>query len=439
VAEEALTDAVDRRIALAREWNHLVAAVRELDGLKTFLQPPPISALLPAAEHGPVVIVNVSPWRCDALIVRYNGVTTCELPDLTAEEIEERVRRYLSVLQVAEAADLQQARSLQPTPRESIRDLARRQLAAGRALERAHHRVDVMLRELQEWMWDSFVQRILNKVGFTATPEGDVSTWPRMWWCPTGPLTVLPVHTAGYHHDMVGTGGPTHTVLDRVVSSYTPTLRALLRARRPDDRPSAAGKEFERLLFVDVPDVPGQVRIDNAAERSALFEAFAEDRRTVLGVNDATPDAVQAALADHRWVHFSCHGDQDLDDPTQGGLRLRDGMLTVNSIAAGLFHSDFAGLSACKTAFGGLALLDEAITLASALHYTGYRHVIAALWSVDNQASAEVFSFLYRTIAADGRLEPDRAPATLHEVVRQMRDREPGWPHRWTPFTHTGP
>jgi hypothetical protein len=35
-------------------------------------------------------------------------------------------------------------------------------------------------------------------------------------------------------------------------------------------------------------------------------------------------------------------------------------------------------LSACKTAVGGVDLLDEAITLAAALHYTGYRNVVAA-------------------------------------------------------------
>lgn len=159
----------------------------------------------------------------------------------------------------------------------------------------------------------------------------------------------------------------------------------------------------------------------------------------MLGPDEASHAGVRAALTDHRWVHFSCHGDQDLKDPSRGGLLLSEGKLTVTDISTGRYHGDFAGLSACKTAVGGTDLPDEAITLAAALHYAGYRHVIAALWSVDNKASAEVFSSLYRTIAADGRLEPDEAPAALHEVVRRMRDRQPDWPHRWTPFTHTGP
>jgi hypothetical protein len=64
---------------------------------------------------------------------------------------------------------------------------------------------------------------------------------------------------------------------------------------------------------------------------------------------------------------------------------------------------------------------------------------VAALWSVDNRTSSEVFTELYRAIEVEGRLEPDRAPATLHRVVRGLRDRHPKWPHRWTPFAYTGP
>jgi CHAT domain-containing protein len=73
---------------------------------------------------------------------------------------------------------------------------------------------------------------------------------------------------------------------------------------------------------------------------------------------------------------------------------LHDGMLTVTDITARQFRGDFAGLSACKTAVGGAELFDEVMTLAAALHYTGYRHVAAALWSVDDATSAAVFGAL---------------------------------------------
>lgn len=426
------SDAVGRRMALAREWDELVAQVRALEGFEDFLKPPRLQKLLPAAERGPVVIVNVSQWRCDALIVRRDGVTARELPGLTLDEAAARADTYLSVLSAAEAADLQRLAAQRPEPGETLRDAARRRLAISRNLEAAHQQVDEMLADLQTWMWDAIAEPVLGELGYTETPGGEAVTWPRVWWCPTGPLTILPLHTAGRHRDG-------RTVIDRVVSSYTPTLRALLESRRPGSEQGLAGRDIDRLLFVDVPDLPGLMPINNSAERAALLRAFPEDRRMVVSTTEATTGAVRAALAEHRWVHFSCHGDQDLANPSRGGLLLRDGILTVADITTSRFRGDFAGLSACKTAVGGVHLLDEAITLAAALHYTGYRHVIAALWSVDNQASAEVFSSLYDTIAANGQLAPDKAPAALHAVVRRMRDRQPEWPHRWTPFIHMGP
>lgn len=423
--------AIDRRMALAREWDSLLQKARELEGFADFLRPPRLETLLPAAAGGPVVVINVSRWRCDALIVRTSGVTLRELPNLSLAEVATRTEHYLRVLRDAEQADVKAANASTPANEDSPRAAARRQRDADQEVNAAYMRVDTMLTALQQWMWDTTAEPVLDELGFTRTPDGPLSSWPRIWWCPTGLLTLLPLHTAGYHRDRRSG----RTVLDRAVSSYTPTLRALLEARRS----SAADRRSDRLLVVDAPDLPGLRRIDSAAERKALFDAFPDDRRTVLDTAVATPSAVRNELPLHRWVHFSCHGSQDLADPSRGGLRLRDGDLTVESVAAGHFDGDFAGLSACKTAVGGVNLPDEAITLAAALHYTGYRHVVAALWAIDNSASAEVFSSLYRVIAVDGRMEPERAPGVLHEIVRRMRDRDPDWPHRWTPFAHTGP
>jgi hypothetical protein len=88
----------DRRRALAREWDDLVEQVRELDGFEDFLRPPPLQSLLKAAASGPVVIVNVSRWRCDALIITTKGTHSVALPDLSAADVAERVTAYLAVL-----------------------------------------------------------------------------------------------------------------------------------------------------------------------------------------------------------------------------------------------------------------------------------------------------------------------------------------------------
>lgn len=58
---------------------------------------------------------------------------------------------------------------------------------------------------------------------------------------------------------------------------------------------------------------------------------------------------------------------------------------------------------------GGADLSDEAITLAAALPYTGYRHVTATQWSVYDTTAADVAADLYATLFASGSFQPARS------------------------------
>ncbi|OEJ28917.1 hypothetical protein AS594_35340 [Streptomyces agglomeratus] len=451
-AETSPGGLVDRRMALAREWDGLIGRVRKLKGFEDFLRPPRLEALLPAASGGPVVIVNVSRWRCDALIVTEEGVRNRALPDLTLDRAIEWTNTYLGVLHAAEQARHAHQLTQDAVETDPYPATIRAQLRAASAVMEAERRTDDMLTTLQGHLWDSVAEPVLDELGLNRVPPAD-APWPRLWWCPTGPLTLLPLHTAGHHTATAGEEVP-RTVFDRVVSSYTPTLRALLEARAgrvagdattsdntcSASTPTSQTVADERMLVVAMDDAPGQPRLRNvAAERDALTALFPPGCRTLLEGPGATRGAVDAELARHRWVHFSCHGDQDLSEPSRGGLLLHDGMLSITDLAARRFRGDFAGLSACKTAVGGVNLLDETITLAAALHYTGYRHVIAALWSVDDETAARVFSAVYRDVTTGGRLRSEAAAPALHRAVRALRDDAPDEPRLWTPFTHIGP
>ena len=83
---------------------------------------------------------------------------------------------------------------------------------------------DIADTELLEWLWDTIAMPFLDLLGFSKPPT---DTWPRVWWIPTGPLAQLPIHAAGYH-----TNGSSDTVLDRVISSYSSSVRALVISRQ---------------------------------------------------------------------------------------------------------------------------------------------------------------------------------------------------------------
>jgi CHAT domain-containing protein len=240
-------------------------------------------------------------------------------------------------------------------------------------------------------------------------------------------LALLPIHGAGYHD------GSGRTVVDRVVSSYTPTLRALLESRR------VRAEETEpHMLVVAVPQAPGLPELRDVDRESEMLERLFPGRCRVLAADAADPRHVLDAMTSHPWVHFSCHGFQNLTDPSRAGLILTGGRLRVTDIDSGRFTGNLAFLSACQSATGGLALPDEAITLTAALHYTGFRHVIGTLWSVYDETAASVAEAFYQRISAQG-FDADAAAVSLHEAVAAVRGELALPLTKWLPYTHTGP
>jgi CHAT domain len=423
-------------MALSSEWDELLAEVRKLKGFEDFLLPARLETLRPAAKDGPIAIINSSQWRCDALIVTSQAVQVTELRGLTAENIATQASEYLRVLLQVDRAtqDLSAARRRYDGGDRSF-DAVSQYTDAKRAVQEAERDRDETLTSVLAWLWDAIADPVLSALGFTGTP-GPGQPWPRLWWCPTGLLTLLPLHAAGHHDDAVQPSG--RAVLDRVVSSYTPTLRALLEAQRPlDSSPALPGDE--QILVVALEQTPGQVPLAAVVRERDLVTSLFAGHNTVLEGEAATWQAVRDELPRHRWAHFSCHGGQNLGDPSHGGLLLHDRLLSIADISASQYRGEFAFLSACMTATGGIQLPDEAITLAAALHYAGYRHVIGTLWSVYDETAADVAAAVYGDLASTGQFEPARSARALHNAIRGLRDGGEIPPSAWVPFTHTGP
>ncbi|KAJ7613270.1 CHAT domain-containing protein [Mycena polygramma] len=153
----------------------------------------------------------------------------------------------------------------------------------------------------------------------------------------------------------------------------------------------------------------------------------------------ATVDNVQQGLRESNWVHFACHGKQDISDPTQSALLIAgSSQLTLSSIIKlSLPHADLAFLSACQTATGDQDLQDESVHLAAGMLLAGYRGVIATMWSVkDNiapQVAGDVYEHMFQTVP----LDPAIAAEALHLAVRKLCEKEDSF-FNWVPFVHVG-
>ncbi|WP_329130499.1 CHAT domain-containing protein [Streptomyces sp. NBC_00670] len=454
---------IDHRARLAREYRDLVRQAVAA-GHGDFLAPPSREELLSAAAAGPVVVVNISRWRCDALVVTTAGVTACPLPGLDAARVEEWAAAHLAAQHRVDRAHaaLHRARTAGVNPA-----AFRAQHDARNEVRQATRHAETMLERVLGLLWDTVAEPVLAHLAETgsapsagraahgaspadvgggdrpATPEQDDA--PRLWWCPTGALALLPLHAAGHYEsspDAPAPAGGPRTLLDRFTCSSVPTVRALARARTVPrhhaGEPGAAGAG--RMLMVAMPETPGQPPLPEVDEEQALLRTlFPAALLTVRTPPEATRAVVREDLRRHDWVHVSCHGTQDLDAPSSGGLLLVDGMLTVADIGAGQHRGEFILLSACRTVTGGRGLPDEAISLGAALHYSGYRHVVGTQWSVDARAAERFGASVHTALASDGGYTPERAAAAVRGAALRLRA-DTGLPRfSWTPFTHTGP
>ncbi|WP_432946383.1 CHAT domain-containing protein [Kribbella sp. CA-253562] len=394
------------RHALADEWDELLVSIHRLPGFAEFLRPPQIDELLTvAAGEGPVVLVNTSMLRCDALVLTDGEVRLVELPQLRFADLTDRAEQFRSAVLRARSTGLSD--DVQQAANETIQ-------------------------ETLAWLWDVVTQPVLESLDLLGPSTDAVldgtsapGPLPRLWWIPTGPLTTLPLHAAG----LDGQPG----VLDLVRSSYAATVRSLIDARRTQriDTPPAP-------LIVSVAAAPGTPVLPHVREEAtALSRRFPAGQ--LLADDEATRQRVLEALPQHRWVHFACHAVSAADGAGTGQLLLHDHQvdpLTVVDIARlRLVDAEIAYLSACDTSVSRGDLADEALHVTGAFQMAGFRHVIGTLWAVGDQTARMVADGYYSAVLAD----PGNGPATaLHTAVRAVRAAHPATPAVWAPFVHAG-
>lgn len=393
-----------RRAELNDRWDRCLADIRQRDGLAGFLRPPPIDELRRQAGFGPIVYLTVHEHQGHALIVRDDPdrpVQVVALPDA--------VSRAAVIGQVDDLRTARWAAGNTGLP-----------VAERRAAQQRIHAV-------LEWTWDAVAEPVLRHIVAT-------DPLPRVWWCPVGVLTFLPLHAAGHHRATPRTD----TVLDRVISSYTPTIRALAHAR--GQRPAPAS-----TVVVVVPDAPGSAPLDGAIAEAEIVRELVPTA-TVLPPPGArtSHDAVTAALREHTIVHLACHGTANLANPAASRLLLHDHQtnpLTLHKITRlRLAHAQLAYLSACSTTDNSPTQADEATHITGAFHLAGYRGVIGTLWPINDRTAIDIARDVYIGLTNNGTTppDPDRAAVALHAAIRHQRDAATALPTRWASHIHTG-
>ncbi|KAK5693657.1 hypothetical protein LTR97_010226 [Elasticomyces elasticus] len=337
---------VDRSQA-SGELDTVIADIRKQPGCSGFLLSPTAVQMSAAAECGPVVLINVSQYRCDAILIELGQITSLSLPELKLQDLE------------------------------------------GKGQGDVLGSVKVL-----GWLWGVVARPVLDALGYTQPPSDD--DWPSMWWIPTGPLSRFPLHAAGRYGD-----GSVNSVLDRTISSYSSSVKAIIHGRQRYNPPMAALPPTRALL----------VAMDDTPDRKALTFPSAEVASVSTLLKSMAFETVQPAkqkrdilflLPRCRVFHFAGHGYTNRQDPSKSYLLLKDWKQSPFTVAdlqeMNLRqHAPFlAYLSACGTGrIEDNRSLDESTHLVSAYQLAGFRHVIGTLWDVNDKLCVDMASFTY--------------------------------------------
>lgn len=219
-----------------------------------------------------------------------------------------------------------------------------------------------------------------------------------------------------------------------VISSYTPTLTALL---SPAQLPAA----FTGILVVGQKSTPGLPSLPGTeAEIAYVQEQLEGYTVTRLDGSSATPPAVLAGMEEHGWVHFACHAIQNTSEPTESAFHLHGGTLDLATITQKqLKHAELAFLSACETATGDGRLPDEAIHLAAGMLMAGYRTVVATMWSIGDKDAPLIAKKVYEDLVEGGVPDSRRAATAVHNATKYLRDKVGVKAYeKWAPYIHIG-
>ncbi|KAF8157609.1 CHAT domain-containing protein [Mycena galopus ATCC 62051] len=415
-----------RRRLLNKDWNDHLEEVRKLKGYDSFLLPKSISQLRKASSNGPIVLLNASDSGCDALVVTQDEeVKHIPLPDLSIK----RTQGLAAILRMALSSHGARSDILQ-TLLQPIRTNPR--LKAVR-MPPAGHTPDDLFGVVLGMLWFTVARPVIDALDLKK-PD-DKGILPCIWWCPTGPFAFLPIHAAGVYE-----GENPESLSDYVISSYIPTLDTLLASPPPE-------VHEPKMLAVAQPEMPGDHRLDLPF---ALKELDMIERHvpttwlTKLGTKEEPTSVgrVLSLLPDASFVHFACHGSQDLVNPLESALLLGDGDLKVSKIMQNpIQNASLAFLSACETAKGDEKVPDEAIHLAATLLFAGFRGVVGTMWTMHDEDGPEVVDVFYNHVfGTSPELQPDstKAAEALHLAVKKLRTEKKVSFQRWVPFIHLG-
>ncbi|KAF5342467.1 hypothetical protein D9611_001083 [Ephemerocybe angulata] len=316
------------------------------------------------ADAVPVVIVNVSEDRCDGVVISSGTSEPVHVPLPRFSLVKAKEDRNMLGTQLM-MHNLRR-RAAKPSEEEVLTRAIQR-VRVGEAGHRPNPVQDILRNR-----WEEVVKPIINALGIPRIEYQEAgATFPRIWWCLTGPLAFLPLHAAGLYGSEVP-----ETIHNYAISSYTPNVSSLIarvRGSRLNDNQATSG-----LFLNSQPSPPGASPIPGTIREVRLINDMAG--KTKVRALKAEGDECLEYMEQYSSIYLACHASQDTIDPLQSRFIFHKGSLSLGAIIQrDLKNADLAFLSACETGTGEEKVSDEVVHLAAGMLAAGYCRVVATM------------------------------------------------------------
>ncbi|KZS99797.1 uncharacterized protein LAESUDRAFT_70512 [Laetiporus sulphureus 93-53] len=405
-----------KRRALALEWDEKIAAARTMEGYEKFLHSPSYTQLAQAMKHGIIVLLSATASTCHAII-------------LTSDQSEARILpipAFTDVLARTLAANLHEILKRANGRSRQVDD--QRLSGVARHFQSDRDRAASHFNRLLEVLWKNLIKLIVEFLGLQTVPK-----LPRLIWCCTGSLALLPIHAAGIY-----SGSNLVSISDFVISSYTPTISNITSENAHFDIVEQGVKVLltGQTYTPNLPALPN-VTVEFEKITAVLQSSGSNAVCTQLTGDHATRNGVLEVLQESHIAHFACHG-LTSTDPLSSAIVLNDGDLTVDRLMrTPLTNARLVFLSACQTAQLNPSEPDESIHIAAAMLFAGFNGVVATMWAISDADAPKLAEEFYRQLFQSGSVDFNDTAQCLHDAVKQCRlSGVP--PLRWAPFIHMG-
>jgi len=197
--------------------------------------------------------------------------------------------------------------------------------------------------------------------------------------------------------------------------------------------------EKPSLLLVLQPDAS----MAQALNEMKAVQVSCPQVKTLIAAT-ATPPAALKHLREHQFAHIVCHGILEPGKPFDSSFILFEGkrLSLLDIVQSRLPEAEFAFLSACHTAeLTDESPVDEALHLAAAMQYCGFRSVVGTMWAMLDADGPDLAGNFYKSVFADrtqGVRYYERTAEALRDAVVKLRRKRNVTLERWVNYVHYG-